>query len=92
LTAIRSRDAAALFRSGASFVDLLQLMDFRPFPESAHLWVHRNAHDWVPSQNFELERVMIGGECRDHQDDKNGSDEGWNKPGSHATLPSLIPS
>jgi acyl-CoA synthetase (AMP-forming)/AMP-acid ligase II len=31
---------------------------------------------------------LIGRECHDHQDDKNGNDEGWNKPGSHCAFPS----
>jgi hypothetical protein len=32
-------------------------VDFRPFPKSAHLGVHRFTHDSVPLQNFEL-RVL----------------------------------
>ena len=31
---------------------------------------------------------LIGRECHDHQDDKNGNDEGWDKPGSHCAFPS----
>ena len=54
---IRSRDDASLVRSGASFIDLRRLVDFRPFPKSAHLGVHRFTHDSVPLQNFEL-RVL----------------------------------
>lgn len=54
---ICSRDDASLVRSGASFVDLRRLVDFRPFPKSAHLGVHRFTHDSVPLQNFEL-RVL----------------------------------
>jgi hypothetical protein len=55
LIAIRSRDnAAAFIHAGASSVDLLRIVDLRPFPESAHLGVHRNAHDRVPLEGFEL--------------------------------------
>src|ERR1700747_3327384 len=38
---IRSRDDASLVRADASFVDLRRLVDFRPFPKSAHLGIHR---------------------------------------------------
>src|SRR5271166_510627 len=41
-----------------------------------------------PSNISSLEG-SIGGKCDDHQDDKNRNDEGWNKPGSHNTCPSL---
>src|ERR1700720_3809508 len=82
---ICSRDDASLVRSGASFVDLRRLVDFRPFPKSAHLGVHRFTHDSVPLQISSLE-CLIGRECHDHQDDKNGNDEGWNKPGSHCAF------
>src|ERR1700720_3967519 len=87
LVDIRSRDDASLVRSGASFVDLRRLGDFRPFPKSAHLGVHRFTHDSIPLQISSLE-CLIGRECHDHQDDKNGNDEGWNKLGSHCAFPS----
>ncbi len=54
---IRSRDDASLVRSGASFVDLRRFVDFRPFPKSAHLGIHRFTHDSLPLQNFRL-RVL----------------------------------
>jgi hypothetical protein len=88
LIAIGWRDGA-LIRSRGSFVGLPRLVDLRPFPESAHLGVHRNAHDYVPLQSFRNLECVLGCECRDHHDDKNGNDEGWNKPVSHRACPSL---
>ena len=32
-----------------------------------------------------LSESLIGGECHNHQDDKNGNDERWNKPGCHGS-------
>jgi hypothetical protein len=48
LTDLCSREDGALILSGASFIDRLALLAFRPLPESAHLAVYRNAHDRVP--------------------------------------------
>ena len=74
---IRGCGDTALFRSGASFVDLRRLVDFRPFPKSAHLGIHRFTMTVFLYKISSLE-CWIGRECHDHQDDKNGNDEGWN--------------
>jgi hypothetical protein len=83
------RCAGALVQRDASFVDLCQLVDFRPLPKSAHLAINRNAHDRCSLAKVSSLEGAISRECHYQQHNKNRNDDRWNRPGSHGACPSL---